>query len=38
MEISVKDIYNGMIKPSDNGGSASVFYSVTEKLLESDTT
>ena len=38
MEISVRGINNYMIKPYDNGGLESVVYSVTHKLLISDTT
>ena len=35
--ISVRDIHNDMIKPSNNGGLASVVDSMTQKLLISDT-
>ena len=38
MGISVRYLHNYMIKPSDNGGLASVVYSVTQKLLIIDTT
>ena len=37
-DISVRDINNDMIKPSDNGGLESVADSVTHKELISDTT
>ena len=38
MDISVRNIHNDMIKPSDNGGLESVVDSVTHKLLIIDTT
>ena len=38
MEISVQDIHNDMIKPSENDELASVFDSVTQKVLISYTT
>ena len=38
MEISVRDIHNGIIKKSDNGGLESVFYYMTQKVLIIDTT
>ena len=38
MEINVCDFKNDIIKPSDNGGLASVVDSVTHKLLISDPT
>ena len=38
MDISVSDIHNYMIKPSDNGGLESVAYSVTHRVLISETT
>ena len=37
MEISVRDMHNGMIKPYGNGGLEGVVYSVTQKVLISDT-
>ena len=38
MEISIIDLHNNMIKPYDNGGLESVFDSVPQKALISDTT
>ena len=38
MDISVRDIHNYMIKPSDNSGFQIVADSVTQKFLISDTT
>ena len=37
MEISVRDLHNDMIKPSENGGLESVVDPVTHKFLISDT-
>ena len=37
MEIYVRDIHNDMIKPSDNCGLEIVVYSVTQKVLITDT-
>ena len=38
MDISIRDIHNDMIKPSDNGGLEIVVDSEKHKLLISDTT
>ena len=38
MAIYARGIHNDMIKPSENGGLYSVFDSVTQKFLISDTT
>ena len=38
MDISVMDIHNDMIKPSNNGGLESVVDYITHKLLISDKT
>ena len=38
MKISVWGLQNDMIKPSENGGLASVIYYVTDKVLIRDTT
>ena len=38
MDLSVRDLHNNMIKPSDNGGSESVVDSVTREVMISDRT
>ena len=37
MDVYVRDIHNNMIKPLENGGLDNVVYSVTNKLMISDT-
>ena len=37
MDISIRDIHNAIIKPSENGGLESVVDSATQKVLISDT-